>query len=211
MHVTACLEGQKEEVEVGEDCRSLQALREAIVKALPRLRIEGFDVSVGGRALDDEGVVSLEESTCLHVVPNRRGLSTLALREAGREVNEDGLLEATREGDVALCTSYLDAGVPIDCRDTDGWTPLLYACDSRRLEIATLLLDRGSTAIDEKDADGWTPLHSACSNGHFQIATLLLDRGSTAIDEKDANGWTPLHRACHLGRLPRNGAVCEIR
>ena len=34
MHVTACLAGQKEEVEVGEDCRSLQALREAIVVAL---------------------------------------------------------------------------------------------------------------------------------------------------------------------------------
>ena len=63
MHVTACLEGQKEEVEVGEDCRSLQALKQAVVKALPRLCVEGFDVSVGGRALDDdEGVVSLEES-----------------------------------------------------------------------------------------------------------------------------------------------------
>ena len=59
MHVTACLAGHK--AEVGEDCRSLQALREAIVEALPQLRVEGFDVSVGGRALDDdEGVVSLE-------------------------------------------------------------------------------------------------------------------------------------------------------
>ena len=63
MHVTACLAGQEEvEVEVGEDCRSLQALREAIVEALPQLCVEGFDVSVGGRALDDDkGVVSLEE------------------------------------------------------------------------------------------------------------------------------------------------------
>ena len=62
MDVTACLAGQKVDVEVGEDCRTLQALREAIVEALPPLCVEGFDVSVGGRALDDdEGVVSLEE------------------------------------------------------------------------------------------------------------------------------------------------------
>ena len=62
MHVTACLAGQEDvDVEVGEDCRSLQALRQAIVKELPQLCAEGFDVSVGGRALDDEGVVSLEE------------------------------------------------------------------------------------------------------------------------------------------------------
>ena len=52
MHVTACLEGQKEEVEVGEDCRSLQALKQAIVEALPRLWVEGFDVSVDALYLD---------------------------------------------------------------------------------------------------------------------------------------------------------------
>ena len=102
MHVTACLAGQEEvEVEVGEDCRSLQALREAIVEALPQLCVEGFDVSVGGRALDDdEGVVSLDENTCLDLVPNTRVLSVRALREAGREVSEAGLLVAAAEGDV---------------------------------------------------------------------------------------------------------------
>ena len=102
MHVTACLAGQKVDVEVGEDCRSLQALKEAIVVALPKLCVEGFDVSVGGRALDDdEGIVSLEDSACLDVSANTRGLSTLALCEAGREVGEDGLLAAVGEGDVA--------------------------------------------------------------------------------------------------------------
>ena len=63
MHVTACVAGQEDvDVEVGEACRSLRALKEAIVEALPKLCAEGFDVSVGGRALDDdEGVVSLED------------------------------------------------------------------------------------------------------------------------------------------------------
>ena len=202
MHVTVCLAGQKVDVEVGEDCRSLQALREAIVEALPQLCVEGFDVSVGGRALDDdEGVVSLEESTYLDVVPNSRGLSVLALREAGREVSADGLFVAARGDEVTLCTSYLDAGVPIDCRDTEGRTPLHHACRSGHLEIAALFLDRGSTAIDEKAAHGCTPLHYACSFGDFEIATLLLDRGSTAIDQKTVEGWSPLHSACHKGHL----------
>ena len=151
MHVTACLAGQKEEVEVGEDCRSLQALREAIVVALPQLCVEGFNVSVGGRALDsDEGVVSLVEHASLDVVANTRGLSVLALREAGRAVREYGLLEAAGKGDVALCTLFLDAGVPIDCVNGRGFTPLLCACRDGHVEVATLLLDRGSNAIDEK-------------------------------------------------------------
>ena len=129
MHVTACLAGQKVEVEVGEECRTLQALKEAIVVALPKLCVEGFDVSVGGRALDDdEGVVSLSEGVCLDVSANTRCLSVLALREAGREVSEDGLLAAVSTGDVPQCTLYLDAGVPIDCVDGGGMTPLHVSC-----------------------------------------------------------------------------------
>ena len=100
MHVTACLAGQKVDVEIGEDCRTIQALNETIAKALPQLCVEGFDVSVGGRGLDDEGVVSLVEDVCLDVAANSRGLSVLALREAGREVSEVGLFEAVRQGDV---------------------------------------------------------------------------------------------------------------
>ena len=201
MHVTACLAGQKVDVEVGEDCRTLQALQEAIVRALPQLCVEGFDVSVGGRALDnDEGVVSLEESVCLDVVANTRGLSVLALREAGREVSEVGLLDAAAEGDVSLCTLYLDAGVPIDCVNANGATPLLLSC-SEHLSIATLLLDRGSAAIDKKDDDGETPLFGASRNGRLSIVKLLLDRGSTMIDEKNGHGWTPLLVACCYGHL----------
>ena len=202
MHVTACLAGQKVDVEVGEDCRSLQALKEAIVVALPKLCVEGFDVSVGGRALDDdEGIVSLEDSVCLDVSANTRGLSTLALREAGREVGEDGLLAAVREGDVGLCTLYLDAGVPIDCVTAMGSTPLLISCRGGHLQIATLLLDRGSNAIDEKDDKDSTPLFFSCCNGHLETARLLLDRGSNAIDEKDDKGYTPLLASCNSGHL----------
>ena len=208
MHVTACLAGQEVDVEVGEDCRTLQALRESVVAALPQLCVEGFDVSVGGRALDDEGVVSLTESASLDVVPNTRGLSVLALHEADREVSEAGLLQAAEEGNVALCTLYLDAGVPLDCRaDSDscttlrGDTPLHISCRHGHLEIARLLLDRGSTAIDEKGGEDYTPLHHSSCNGYLEIATLLLDRGSTAIDERDCMGYTPLHGSCARGQL----------
>ena len=228
MHVTACLAGQKVEVEVGEECRTLQALQEAVVEALPQLCVEGFDVSVGGRALDDdEGVVSLTEDACLDVSANARGFSVLALREAGREVSEAGLFAAAEGGDVSLVTLYLDAGVPIDCEDASvafdndngridlRRTPLHLSCHNGHLDIARLLLDRGSTAIDEKDGIGDTPLHLSCrfqghllpgarqerDYGHLEVARLLLDRGSTAIDEKNGDGWTPLHLSCFDGHL----------
>ena len=199
MHVTACLGQEEVDVEVGEACRSLQALKEAIVKELPQLCVEGFDVSVGGRALDDEGIVSLEEDVCLDVVPNTRVLSGLALREAGREVSEAGLLHVASEGDVALCTLYLDAGVPLDCVDDEGDTPLHLSCHNGHLKIATLLIDRGSKAIDEKGLYGMTPLHCSCSGGHLEIAAFLLDRGSKAIDKESHHGKTPFYASCSNG------------
>ena len=165
--------------------------KEAVVEALPQLCVEGFDVSVGGRALDDdEGIVSLEDSVCLDVSANTRGLSTLALREAGREVGEEGLLAAVR--DVGLCTLYLDAGVPIDCVTAKGRTPLLASCWGGHVETARLLLDRGSNAIDEKDDEGYTPLLASCSKGHLEIIRLLLDRGcSVDVEEHKTKGPYP--------------------
>ena len=209
MHVTARVAGREEvDVEVGEACRTIQALKEAVVVALPQLRVEGFDVSVGGRALDDEGVVSLEHGACLDVVPDHvaaapdtRGLAVEALREAGREVSEVGLLDAARRGDDGLCTLYLDAGVPVDCRDGGDWTPLHHSCRKGHLSLATLLLDRGSRAIDAIDRYDYTPLHLSCEYGQLSLATLLLDRGSGAIDAKDLFGYTPLHHSCRKGYL----------
>ena len=202
MHVTACLAGQKVDVEVGENCRTLQALKESIVVALPQLCVEGFDVSVGGRALDDdESSVSLEMDVCLDVTANTRVLSVLALREAGREVSEAGLLAAASEGDVSLVTLYLDAGVPIDCKDDDDKTPLLIACRWGHVEVARLLLDRGSTVIDAKDRRGYTPLRISCVKGHVEIARLLLDRGSTVIEDISQNRNVPLQLSCSNGHV----------
>ena len=210
MHVTACLEGQKVEVEVGEECRTLQALQEAVVEALPQLYVEGFDVSVGGRALDDdEGVVSLTEDACLDVSANARGFSVLALRKARREVSEAGLFAAAEGGDVSLVTLYLDAGVPIDCMDAGGRTPLHLSCRQGHLEIARLLLGRGNNAIDEKDGRGNTPFLYACWYGHVEIATLLLDRGSPAIDEKNGDGYTPLYLSCVNGHVEVAGLLLD--
>ena len=192
MHVTACLAGQKVDVEVGEDCRTLQALREAIVEELPQLCVEGFDVSVGGRALDDdEGVVSLTDSLCLDVSANARGLAVLALREAGREVSKRGLLRAVSIGDVSLTTLYLDAGVPIDCPGEIN-IPLHYACAFGHLSVAKLLLDRGS-AIDKKDGGGCAPLFFSNFYQYPEISNLLVDRGcSRDIDHyRDVGGHCP--------------------
>ena len=194
MHVTACLAGQKEDVEVGENCRTIQALKEAIVEALPTLCVEGFDVSVGGRALDDEGAVSLEESTCLDVVPNRHAPSVLALREAGHKVGEEGLLRAVQAGDVELCTLYLDAGVPPNC-GSSGMTPLHLTLQLNKLRLFKVFLDRQPDGdVQCPGSKGMTLLHSAVVFNRPAFCELLLDRGHP-VQCVNEEGKTPLHFA----------------
>ena len=137
MHVTAFLAAIQMTVEVDAGCQSVEALKHCVAAAFPQLHVDGFDVMVGGCALDSDTVLGLEEGMCLDVVPNTRGLGILALREVGHELSEDGLFDAARDSDVALCKLYIDAGL---LRDSDGRvTPLHCAAAGGYQEVCELL------------------------------------------------------------------------
>ena len=146
MHVTACLAGQDEvDVEVGEDCRTIQALQESIVKALPQLCVEGFDVSVGGRELGRPRPTRGRHTRRPggHVVCTGIDIPGSNVFPASRPVWQWG---GTRYN------FYLSTA--IDEKDGGGRTPLYISCENGHVETATLLLDRGRTAIDEKGGGG---------------------------------------------------------
>eukprot|EP00754_Rhynchopus_humris_P040164 Rhum_TRINITY_DN2320_c0_g1::Rhum_TRINITY_DN2320_c0_g1_i1::g.6856::m.6856 len=203
MRVTACLAGEKVDVEVGPGCRTVRVLKEAIIKELPQLCVEGFDVSVRGRPVGED-FIALEESACLDLVPNARGLSVVALREAGHQVSGNGLIAAVQAGDLALCTLYLDAGVQTDCADRSRRRPLHHAVSCpRNLALSKLLLDRGHQ-VQCTDEFGRTPLHLA-SRGCPSICKLLLERGHE-VQCVDTYGRTPLHFAV----AAKNLEVCTL-
>lgn len=49
------------------------------------------------------------------------------------------LMEACLANNLAKVTQILEAGVPVDYPDKDGWSPLMYALLNRRDSMATLL------------------------------------------------------------------------
>jgi ankyrin repeat protein len=75
---------------------------------------------------------------------------------------------------VALATRLLDAGARTDIRDEFlKSTPLGWACRWGRVEMVTLLLERGADSL-EADAEPWaTPGAWARKMGHPHIAVLL--------------------------------------
>ena len=202
MHITASWGGAEVEVEVGEECRSLAALKEAVCSALP----EGVDgekvcLEVCGRAVEEEDVLALSEGGRVDAVPTLAVRAADALREEGRAVDEEGFVTAARGGDLRICGLYLDAGVVCPSGQV---TPLHMAVSQQNSELCTLLLDRGAD-MNARNDDGDTPLQNAVYYQDIGLCTLLLDRGADVKDMGN-DGGTALHCAVFL----ENTELCTL-
>jgi len=93
-----------------------------------------------------------------------------------------------------LATNSCDLNQPDDA----GRTPLHLAAARCRLDVATLLLDKGAK-IDSRAAGGTTPLHLAAQAGCEPVAALLISRGAK-VNSQDDQGRTPLDRALQWNR-----------
>eukprot|EP00658_Telonema_sp_P-2_P079903 TRINITY_DN7853_c0_g1_i3.p1 TRINITY_DN7853_c0_g1~~TRINITY_DN7853_c0_g1_i3.p1 ORF type:complete len:144 (+),score=44.46 TRINITY_DN7853_c0_g1_i3:118-549(+) len=83
--------------------------------------------------------------------------------------------------------------LPVDAKDSSGWTALHYAADKGSVDIANLLLDEGSN-VNAKDEAKRTPLHLAANGGDAAMVALLVKRGA-ARHFLNVAGWTALRYA----------------
>jgi ankyrin repeat protein len=110
-------------------------------------------------------------------------------------------------GDVDKVKSLIDAGADVNAKDSNTWTPLLYAGSGGHWEVARALITAGADLNAKADGrsfarqfDCGTVLHCAVRGGHAELAELLLDRGVDR-EVRDKYGETPLEWAVRNGRL----------
>ncbi len=85
----------------------------------------------------------------------------------------------------------VDHGADVNATDTWGCTPLFYA---QFLDIAELLVARGTDLDIKNTEDGGTVLHDAASTGDLEAVKLFVSHGAD-IDARNFEGETPLHKA----------------
>ena len=190
MLVTASWGGAEVAVEVDAECRSVAALKRCLQEALPDLDMEAVCLDVCGRTVDDEGVLGLAGGSVIDVSATQAALAAAALREEGRTVDFNGFRGAAVQGNVRLCSLYLEAGV---VWPPGVGSPLHIAARNDYRELLELLVDAGCD-IDAKDRRGDTPLHEAISQENIQLAKFLVDADCDK-DAKNKYGDTPLHDA----------------
>ena len=91
------------------------------------------------------------------------------------------LFEKIALGQEDVIGNLLDAGIPVDLRDSSSIddSTLHWACSFGNAAVAGLLLSRGC-AVNILNSSQQTPLHLACKNGSREVVELLLSRGANA-------------------------------
>lgn len=85
--------------------------------------------------------------------------------------------DAVYEGSLENIQELLDAGVPVNTRDGENSTALMWAADEGREDVAALLLTRNAD-VNAQDCAGWTPLLLAANTNRLEIVRLLLSQGA---------------------------------
>jgi uncharacterized protein len=110
------------------------------------------------------------------------------------------LIDAVNTGQLAKVEEALNAGVDIHQQDEQGWTPLNWAAGRGRVEIVSLLLNRGADVF-RMGRDQRTPYQIALAAKHTDVARLLKEAEQAVNGASGDSTSRSYARAYLLGEL----------
>lgn len=104
--------------------------------------------------------------------------------------------DAAREGRVDLLAGLIKAGMPVDVRDSRGYTALILAAYDDQPSAVDLLLEKGADAC-AADLKGDTALMGVAFKGQLAIAERLVARCD--VNARNREGQTAVMMAALFG------------
>lgn len=132
----------------------------------------------------------------------------------GREFTPATMFKAVEKGETKIAFDCIRAGMEVDTRRADAWTPLMVSLFNGQEETAMMLLSRGAN-VRAKAKHSYEPIHWAVLNGYERAVRFILKKGGNVNAETEF-GWTPLLQAASRGHvgiarlLISNGATVNV-
>lgn len=130
--------------------------------------------------------------------------------------SSDDIHELAMKGDLEGVKELIekDPGT-VNAKDSDGRTPLHWACRGVHLDLVKLLVERGAD-VNAEDNNGVVPLHSLATRNSAEAIEFLTAKGAN-VDAVSYGGNTALHYAAlsdaadAAAVLIKEGADMEIK
>lgn len=123
----------------------------------------------------------------------RRSAPSVGRKGTVSPVSSESLLHLVRQGKLPEVKRLLNAGVPVDSKNTGGDTALTLAVSRGYIDLAVTLLGYGAD-VNLTDGRGATPLHLAVRKADEPVIRLLL-RANADTELQNAAQDTPLQVA----------------
>ena len=122
------------------------------------------------------------------------------------------LQDAAAGGHHSKVLTYITDGVAVDemTDESEGRTPLFYAAEYGRRQVARVLLEHGA-AVDHQDINGLTALMVASEWGYASFARILVENNADVNYATPSRGVTALMVSAKKGSLGVTRTLLELR
>jgi hypothetical protein len=129
------------------------------------------------------------------------------LEQRGIAFTPESFFRTVHVGDRSDIELFLKAGMNVNVRGENGYTPLMWASASHDTEIVSFFIEKGAD-VNAENEDGYTALMFAASTGNKQMVELFIERGAD-INARNQTGETALMLASLNDRIEVVRALLE--
>lgn len=106
-------------------------------------------------------------------------------------IKSDDIFFYIAENKLDKVIEFIDKGTDVNKPDSEGLTPLHWACDRGELPIVEYLVKSKANLEAEDPEEGSTPLHYAITSESYDCAEYLIRHGAD-INHQNKEGETPM-------------------